>query len=223
MIRHVVSDQLGDFASIYDEDVEVVSVTRPLASECEALSSQLVCSRQLASMQWVQAVENRKAALSGGLPHSVDNDASSALAGEIREAIALMSRLMGCSHVGVRLESLRAPMCPRFHADHVLCRMLITLSGAGTEWIPHADVDWHVFADRNATHPPLRSNAKVQQLATGSWSLLKGGKWNEDFDGVVHRSPDVPGGRLLLALDPVFGGAEKMPGRARAFHPSAVS
>ena len=44
----------------------------------------------------------------------------------------------------------------------------------------------------------------IQELKVGHWSLLKGGSWINNFNGVVHRSPDTSDTRLLLSLDPVF-------------------
>ena len=64
-------------------------------------------------------------------------------------------------------------MCPSFHVDKIPCRLLITLSGNGTEWIPNSDVDWPVFTDPADQSIPLRSGATVQQLPAGHWSLLK--------------------------------------------------
>ena len=202
-MRQVISDQLGDFAAIYGEDVEIVSVTRPQAHTCEALSKRLIRSRQVPQLQWVQPADDPEVPASE-LPATLDADIHSALLDQITEASEMLGELVGCEQVGVRLEALSAPMCPRFHVDHVPCRMLITLSGAGTEWIPNSDVDWAVFADLEALAPPIQANRQVQQLATGHWSLLKGGAWNNSFAGVVHRSPHGVGERLLLSLDPVF-------------------
>ncbi|MYD97774.1 MAG: DUF1826 domain-containing protein [Gammaproteobacteria bacterium] len=202
-MRQVIGDQLGDFAAIYDEDVEVVSVTRPQARTCEALAERLVRSRQVPQLRWVQSADDPVAPASE-LPSTIDADVRSALLDQIAEASEMLGELMDCERVGVRLETLSAPMCPRFHADHVPCRMLITLSGVGTEWIPNSDVDWAVFADRGTTAPPIQANRQIQRFTTGHWSLLKGGAWNDGFDGVVHRSPHGVGERLLLSLDPVY-------------------
>ena len=203
MMRQVISGQLGDFAAIYDEDVEIVSVTRPQASTCEVLSKRLIRSRQVPQLQWVQPADDPET-LASELPATIGTDVHSALLDQIAEAGEMLGELVGCKQVGVRLQTLNAPMCPRFHVDHVPCRMLITLSGAGTEWIPNSDVDWAVFADHESMAPPIQANRQIQQLATGHWSLLKGGAWNNCFGGVVHRSPHGVGERLLLSLDPVF-------------------
>lgn len=202
-MRQVISDQLGDFAAFYDEDVEVVSVTRPQARTCETLSKRLIRSRQALRLQWVQPVDDPDAAASQ-LPATTDPEVHTVLLDQVAEASEMLGELLGCERVGIRLESLNAPMCPRFHADHVPCRMLITLSGLGTEWIANGDVDWAVFADLNTMAPPIQANRQIQQMATGHWSLLKGGAWKDGFGGVVHRSPHGVGERLLLTLDPIF-------------------
>ena len=202
-MRQVISDRLGDFAAIYDEDVEVVSVTRPQASTCEALARRLIGSRQAPQLRWVQPADDPEAPASE-LPATIDADVRSGLIDQVAEASEMLGELVDCKRVGVRLETLSAPMCPRFHADHIPCRLLITLSGAGTEWIPNSDVDWDVFADLGTAAPPVKADRHIRQMATGQWSLLKGGAWTDGFNGVVHRSPHGVGDRLLLSLDPVF-------------------
>ena len=201
-MRQVASDQLGDFAAIYDEDVEIVSVARPQAGACEALAKRMIRARQAPQLRWIQPAGDREAAASE-LPATIDADIRSGLVDQVTEAGEMLGELVNCKGVGVRLETLSAPMCPRFHADHIPCRLLITLSGAGTEWIPNGDVDWTVFADLGTAAPPVQAGRQIQQLATGHWSLLKGGAWADGFNGVVHRSPHGVGERLLLSLDPV--------------------
>ena len=202
-MRQVTGGQLGDFAAIYDDDVEIVSVARPEATAREAFARRLIRARHVPQLRWVQAADDAEAP-ANELPATVDADVHAALVDEIAEASEMLGELLDCKQVGVRLETLSAPMCPRFHADHVHCRMLITLSGAGTEWIPNSDVDWAVFADLETSAPPVQADRPVRHLTTGHWSLLKGGAWTDCFRGVVHRSPHGVGERLLLALDPVF-------------------
>ena len=203
MMRQVIGGSLGDFVAFYDDDVEIVSVTRPQASKCGNFAERLIQSRQAPQLRWVQPADDPKAP-ARELPSTIDADVHAALADQITEASEVLGKLMDCERVGIRLETLSAPMCPRFHTDHVPCRMLITLSGVGTEWIPNGDVDWAVFADLETIAPPVQANRQVQRLTTGHWSLLKGGAWDEGFRGVVHRSPHGVGERLLLSLDPVF-------------------
>jgi len=203
MMRHLLSDQTGDFAAIYDEDVELVSVARPAAASLEALAEQWSASRQVVQAQWEQAAGDLDAP-PAALSMSIDADRLGALSEEITLASGMLSELVGCERVGIRVTTLRGPMCPRFHADQVPCRMLVTIRGPGTEWIPSDDVNRALLASRDTDAPPIRDGGDIKHLATGNWSLLKGGAWDGRFGGVVHRSPHGAGERLLLSLDPVF-------------------
>lgn len=202
-MQHVVGDQVRDFASIFDKDVEIVSVTRSQADARSALSRRLLLSRQVPELRWVQPAGDPDAT-DRALPVTIDVDARATLCDEIGEASEMLGYLLDCEDVGVRLATLNRPMCPRFHVDQIPCRMLITLSGEGTEWIQNGDVDWEIFDDLDTQASPVQSNRSVQRLSAGQWSLLKGGTWQDGFRGVVHRSPHDVGERLLLTLDPVF-------------------
>ena len=62
----------------------------------------------------------------------------------------------------------------------------------------------HILNNRENKDIPIKENADIKQLATGYWSLLKGGAWNNNFNGVVHRSPHDEKDRLILSIDPIF-------------------
>jgi len=197
-MQHLLSDQIEDFAAIYDEDIEIVSVSRPMTNQCAAVASELVQSRQVPSARWVQEVGNSDALVTA-LPVAVH----ALFVDLILEASEVLGELFGCERVGVRLETLSAPMCPRFHVDQIPCRLLATLAGKGTEWIAASEVDWDAFNHFRNSDAPLLADGCIRHFPTGHWSLLKGGKWDEQFKGVVHRSPHGVGGRLLLSLDPI--------------------
>ncbi len=203
MMRHLVSSQLADFAGIYEEDVELISVTRPRSTAIETIAERLLAPPQALQAQWEQAAgapDAAQAALSAATGHP----SLPALSLEIADTSEVIGELLGCRRVGMRLTTLHGPMCPRFHVDRVPCRMLITLSGVGTEWIPSAEVDPALLADHTTDAPPLIPGGTIKQLTTTNWSLLKGGLWKEDYSGVVHRSPHHIGNRLLLTIDPIF-------------------
>lgn len=206
-MRHLLSDHVGDFAAIHDEDVELVSVARPAAASLEALGERLFSSRQVVQAQWEQAAVDPDA-LSAALCISIDADWLDALSEEVALASDMLSELVGCERIGIRVTTLRGPMCPRFHADQVPCRMLITACGPGTEWIASDDVNRALLADRDTDAPPTRDGKDIKHLAAGNWSLLKGGTWDGRFGGVVHRSPHGANERLLLSLDPIFTGSQ---------------
>ncbi len=202
-MRYLLSDQASDFAAIYDEDVELVSVARPASAYLEALAGQLFASRQIVQAQWEQAAGDSDAPLAT-LSMVLDADLLRALCEEITLASEWLSELMGCEQIGIRVTTLRRPMCPRFHVDQIPCRLLITIRGPGTEWIPSADLNRALLADRDTDAPPVRGGGDIKHLATGNWSLLKGGAWDDRFGGVAHRSPHGAGERLLLSFDPIF-------------------
>jgi hypothetical protein len=128
----------------------------------------------------------------------------------LREDVIQLADMYAClfevSHLGLRLKTLDRPMCPRFHVDRVVCRLLTTYAGAGTEYLSNEEVDRRDLgkpvADPSAL-PVLTSGATVRQLPAGAVLLCKGESWpgNEGY-GFVHRSPD-PGGqpRLMLSID----------------------
>ena len=203
MMHCLLSDRTGDFAAIYDENVELVSVARPASSSLDALAEHLFASRRDVQTQWEQAARDADAPMAA-LSESVDAERLGALSKEITLASDMLSELVGCERIGIRVTTLRRPMCPRFHVDHVPCRMLVTIGGPGTEWIASGDVDRALLAARDTDAPPIRRGGDIKRLATRSWSLLKGGAWDDRFGGVVHRSPQETVERLLLSFDPLF-------------------
>ena len=206
------TDRTGDFAAIYDEDVELVSVGRPPSGALDALAEHLFASHRTVETQWEQGARDAEAPLAA-LARSIDADWLGALSEEIALASGMLGELVGCGRVGIRVTTLRRPMCPRFHVDHVPCRMLVTIRGPGTEWIANGDVDRGLLAARDTDAPPIRPGADIRRLPTRSWSLLKGGAWDRRFGGVVHRSPHGTHERLLLSFDPVFTDPEVGPRR----------
>jgi hypothetical protein len=206
MMRHLISSQLTDFAAIYEADIELISVERPRDDLRLLEAANAALSRNNFKAQWSQRVDDGEKACEA-LAHRLGENAGKALADEINLAADMLGCLLECESVGIRIATLYAPMCPRFHVDRVPCRLLFTLCGAGTEWIAHDNLDRAVFADRESTREPLKPGASISQLTTGYWSLLKGGAWTEEFDGVVHRSPRDDNARLLVSVDPLFEGA----------------
>ncbi len=200
-MRHCASNCLGDLADVYREDIELITVARPELGDSSLAVLNGLGGRTLQE-RWTQRcvgavpVEQR---LQGRVPTPLLEP----LAADITLAASILHDLLGCASVGIRLAALDGPMCPRFHVDHVPCRLLVTLAGPGTQWIAREDVDAQAF-DARASDPPLRDGAAVRQVAAGSWTLLKGGAWQDGFRGVVHRSPPDRSQRLLLSLDPLF-------------------
>ena len=199
----VIGDQLSCFSDIHLDDVELVSVKRQKFDGIKGLSTNFIKSREVLKLQWHQDLNDSRT-IQEIFPESVETSFRSMLIDLILESGEVLGSLVDCKKIGVRIATLRSPMCPLFHVDNIKCRMLITLCGEGTQWISNQDVDWEIFLDRENKHIPIKENADIKQLVTGHWSLLKGGAWNNNFNGVVHRSPHDEKDRLILSIDPIF-------------------
>lgn len=117
--------------------------------------------------------------------------------------------LLGTERVGLRLRALDRPMCPRFHVDHVPCRLVCTYGGPGTEWLPDHRVDRSKLGPGAGGLPDACSglildDTAIRAMPPYAIGLMKGARWegNEDH-GAVHRSPALTGRqrRLLLSMD----------------------
>jgi hypothetical protein len=203
MMNSVIGDHITCFTYIHLDDVELVSVKRRKFDTIKDLSTNFIKSREVLKLQWHQDLNDSRT-IQEILPESVETPFRSMLIDLILGSGEVLGSLVDCKKIGVRIATLRSPMCPLFHVDNIKCRMLITLCGEGTQWISNQDVDWEIFLDRENKDIPIKENADIKQLATGHWSLLKGGSWNDNFNGVVHRSPHDEIDRLILSIDPIY-------------------
>ncbi|WP_051412978.1 DUF1826 domain-containing protein [Methylophilus sp. 5] len=125
-----------------------------------------------------------------GLP---EGKGKQALLTDMAQLAAVYADLLGCPHIGLRLEVTSQAMCPKFHIDRTGIRLLCTYLGPGTEWL---DTDTH-----------RRALPVIMQAPAFALVLLKGSAWQgNQHAGVMHRSPEVPHGeqRVLLALDALW-------------------
>ena len=203
MMKAIFSDQLSEFSKIYSNDIELVSIKRPDAESCNSLSKKFIASKQELKLQWTQNTEDSKHIVNA-IPETIQPDLRSMLIEQISESSTTLHELVGCKKVAVRIATLRSAMCPRFHVDQIPCRLLITFCGKATEWIPNDSVDWDIFSDSSSNDIPVEKEEMIQKLKPGEWALLKGGKWQNNFRGVVHRSPHDKSERLFLSIDPIF-------------------
>tara|TARA_B100000941_G_scaffold283419_1_gene252931 strand:+ start:2970 stop:3704 length:735 start_codon:yes stop_codon:yes gene_type:complete len=100
--------------------------------------------------------------------------------------------LFNLKQAWLRLDSINKPMCPKFHTDDVVCRMVTTYIGPGTQWIPQEIVNKKI------------EKTDIMQLDIGHVGLLKGESWKgNQGKGLVHRSPHDSNNykRLYLTLD----------------------
>ena len=201
-MRSLSTQHISDLSQIYVDDIELVNLQRPSAA-LTGVTQKLLSSRTPIQLRWEQECQDFEATRRA-LGSSLCEELQELLCQEVELMGEVLEELFGVKKVGIRLATINRPMCPRFHVDQVACRLLFTIQGPGTEWIPNLDVEETLFADKQSKVVPLKPGGQVKQVDTGCWSLLKGGKWQEPFEGIVHRSPNTTEPRLLLSVDPIF-------------------
>lgn len=111
---------------------------------------------------------------------------------DIKLLVIEFCNLFNLKQAWLRLDSINKPMCPKFHTDDVVCRMVTTYIGPGTQWIPQEIVNKKI------------KKTNIMQLDIGHVGLLKGESWKgNQGKGLVHRSPHDSNNykRLYLTLD----------------------
>ncbi len=197
--------ELAELTALYDSAINVCVLTRACIPQlAHSVSSTLAERDYLRSIR----VSADSPDLSG---LDLDEHAeSSPLLADLRFWIQVYSDLLGAEEIGLRLCSLYEAMCPRFHVDRVMARMVITYAGAGTEWINSCDVDRSRLGLKAGGLPDEQSGlltrpGAILQMPTYAVGLLKGESWpGNQGHGAVHRSPAVPKSgprRVLLTLD----------------------
>ncbi|NVJ52570.1 MAG: DUF1826 domain-containing protein [Campylobacteraceae bacterium] len=139
---------------------------------------------------------------------SFDNNMTE-ISEDIAELVDMFCYLFELKQAGMRLKVLDKAMCPKFHVDKVLCRLVTTYQGIATEWLPHEVVDqtklgWGCNGLPDSESGLYQSESDIQELVCGDVALFKGTLWegNENA-GLVHRSPELITNekRLILTLD----------------------
>jgi len=131
------------------------------------------------------------------------SEATDALEGEVFGLAALLLSLSGAPAIRPRFERVTHDGCRLFHTDKLTLRLLCTYAGAGTQWLPDAEVDRSALG-RGSNAAVCADPGKIRAVRRGDVALLKGEAWPGNAGrGIVHRSPPArPGtGRLLLTLD----------------------
>ncbi|MBC3618208.1 DUF1826 domain-containing protein [Vibrio metschnikovii] len=131
----------------------------------------------------------------------------------LSEDIAMIVDMFCClfdvQEVGVRLTILDKPMCPKFHVDHVPCRLVTTYAGSATQWLSNQGLDRTKLGAGSLGQSDdcsglFAKESVIHQMAMGDVALLKGSGWEgNENNGLVHRSPEyIPNERrLLLTID----------------------
>jgi hypothetical protein len=193
----------SELDALFEDVVNVVVLRRSLATALRAeaqVVSSLVDGRALSVVNLEGGGEEVFASTLSGLPE---------MKAEILRWSNVLGDLTGCQQVGVRLARVEEAMCPRFHVDHVLLRVVCTFEGAGTQFLAEADVDRRWLGHAAEGRPDevsglLCAGAQIHQAEVGDVVFLKGESWpGNGGRGAVHRSPRATAKehRLVMTLD----------------------
>lgn len=194
-------------ADIYKDDINIAIWARKVSSALDTAAKQIVAENPALRTTLVVSPADAPDALM----RELGIDAPNVFTDNAVELVTMFCELLGSEQAGLRLTTLDRAMCPRFHVDRVLCRLVTTYSGTATQWLPHQLVDREKLGPRSHDETDLEAglhkhSSDIQQLNSGDVALLKGSLWaGNEQAGLVHRSPPVPKGekRLLLTLDVV--------------------
>lgn len=128
---------------------------------------------------------------------------------DISKIVKIFCTLFNVNSVWLRLDAIDKPMCPRFHADYLKCRLVSTYIGPATQWIPHDLVNHSKLGSGNKGKSDKESglflkDADIKQLNIADIGLLKGEAWEgNQGGGIVHRSPHSEDSkqRLYMTID----------------------
>lgn len=128
---------------------------------------------------------------------ALSHDQAEALSSEIRSAVEAFRSVSGSRSPKAFFGIVSTDQCRKFHVDYIALRMVVTLHGPGTEWVPEGAVDRGALErfeedPDTANRSAVRDCAAVQHCRSGDWLFMKGAAWpGRELVGAVHRSPPI--------------------------------
>ena len=193
-------------SKIYNENINIAIWQRKLDAALEQAAEEILSENPNLNISMVPQPHDVKDLLLsdlGSAPKTLS------LIEDISFIVGMFCSLFDLKRAWVRLDAINKPMCPRFHADKVKCRLVTTYIGPSTQWLPYDLVDRSKLGHGNNGQPDDKSGlfinqTDIEQLDTGDIALLKGESWDgNDGAGLVHRSPHSKSDyrRLYMTID----------------------
>lgn len=182
------SESAEVLTEIYKEHCNIAVWQRSVSRNIKQDLSTLLKNHQKLELREVVSPERAESVLT---KHKL----GSHLSQDISELVDVFCCLFDLQQAGLRLTVLNHAMCPRFHIDHVPCRLVHSYCGPGTQWKEAQNL-------MPATNQIQQESGKINQIEAGDVALLKGSAWeNSQAPALIHRSPNTDEKRLLLTLD----------------------
>jgi hypothetical protein len=189
---------LDDLVDIYEPALTLVTAPVDVAaSGVEALTR---AASEVPCFEFVKETSGEGEALEYAMPWFEGHAGGRAWLELAQSVVRLFADLFEAERLGVRLTLSDKPMCPRFHVDDVVCRLVVTLVGRGSEFLGEPDVRRKLLGAKES--PVEREGATIHHLAPLEVGLFKGEAWPDNKGrGIVHRSPAGSDRRLVMTVD----------------------
>ena len=201
----IVVDALAELTAFYDDAVSVCVLRRPRDPDVVRFAAEGLLD---AGADRILRLDVARLDLGELVPTGARSPPGArAFVEDVRLLVGVYADLFAADHVGLRLKVMGAPMCPRFHVDHVGVRMVCTYHGPGTEWLEPGDVDRSRIGHAAGGLPDTESGlilhrAPIQRLDPFDVGLFKGEAWPGNAGrGAVHRSPPGDARRVLVTIE----------------------
>ena len=204
--NHIISDDFSKINNIFKRDVNISVWKRNLTRKISNAAKILL--KENSELQFSELVNNYNSM--DVLVNKIgDNEKFIDFYDDITYLIKIFCELFNIKDAWLRIDAINQPMCPRFHTDHLKCRLVTTYYGPATQWLPNNLVNRNKLGPGNNgladnVSGLYSNNSDIKQLDIGDIGLLKGEAWIDNIGlGLVHRSPHINGEykRLYVTID----------------------
>jgi hypothetical protein len=191
-------DSLDELVRIYEPALTMVSAPLDVPpTDLNALSSM---AASVPLFEFAKETTPAGETLEFALPWMEGHPAGEVWLRHAHALVSLFSDLFEADRLGARLTLSNKPMCPRFHVDDVVCRLVVTFCGNASEFLGNDDVRRKLLGPKESAVE--RDGAPIHHLAPLEVGLFKGEAWPDNKGrGLVHRSPAGDERRLVMTLD----------------------
>ena len=133
-----ITDSSLELSKIYNEEINILIWQRVINDKLLNASEYVLRKHPELAISEVIKPEEIKNILIQEIDSSQEVEY---LSKDISEIVKIFCMLFNVNSVWLRLDAIDKPMCPRFHADYLKCRLVSTYKGPATQWIPHSLVN----------------------------------------------------------------------------------
>ncbi|MDJ0834640.1 MAG: DUF1826 domain-containing protein, partial [Gammaproteobacteria bacterium] len=148
------SDHMSVLSDIYQEAYNIAIWQRDLPSPLQLEVKQLLAANHALQVSLTVTPQDSPSQLREALREYPNTEA---LIADMAQLVELFCNLFNLEQAELKLTALDQVMCPRFHHDNVLCRLVTTYLGCSTQWLPHHAVDRSKLGRGNNGLPDERS------------------------------------------------------------------